>query len=225
MVSSCETQPSTPCAPNDCKPPRAANRSRSRTDQAAIRRPGIPTRVEKMALTATKTEAVASSLSNFIDGRFVATGKSTFENRDPVTGELVNLVAEADATMVDDALKATTMGPPISQEHCKKVLSFYDKAEGAHRVAAQIEVGITWVNAWFLLRSPHAVRRLETVRHRPRRRCSFDGTLHRTAQRLRQTLKMISAERKCTSCRPKKNARGLRTSCWKPGRHRTAASI
>jgi len=109
-----------------------------------------------MALTATKTEAVASSLSNFIDGRFVATGKSTFENRDPVTGELVNLVAEADATMVDDALKATTMGPPISQEHRKKVLSFYDEAEGAHRVAAQIEVGITWVNAWFLcdLRTP-----------------------------------------------------------------------
>jgi acyl-CoA reductase-like NAD-dependent aldehyde dehydrogenase len=142
-----------------------------------------------MALTATKTEAVASSQSNFIDGRFVATGKSTFENRDPVTGELVNLVAEADATMVDDALKATTMGPPISQQHRKKVLSFYGEAEGAHRVAAQIEVGITWVNAWFLLRSPHAVRRLETVRHRPRRRRSFDGTLHRTAQRLRQTLK------------------------------------
>ena len=59
-----------------------------------------------MALTATKTEAVASPLSNFIDGRFVATGKSTFENRNPVTGELVNLVAEADAAMVDDAVKA-----------------------------------------------------------------------------------------------------------------------
>ncbi|MDB5604927.1 MAG: 2-hydroxymuconic semialdehyde dehydrogenase [Bradyrhizobium sp.] len=59
-----------------------------------------------MALTATKTEAAASPLGNFIDGRFVTSGKSTFENRNPATGELVNLVAEADAAMVDDAVKA-----------------------------------------------------------------------------------------------------------------------
>src|SRR5882672_10738010 len=89
-----------------------------------------------MALTATKTEAVASPLSNFIDGRFVATGKSTFENRDPVTGELVNLVAEADATMVDDALKATTMGPPISQEHRKKVLCSMTRPRPRARTAS-----------------------------------------------------------------------------------------
>src|SRR6201996_347422 len=44
-------------------------------------------------------------LSNFIDGRFVETGR-TFENRSPVDGELVNLVREADASAVDDAVKA-----------------------------------------------------------------------------------------------------------------------
>ena len=44
-------------------------------------------------------------LSNFIDGRFVETGR-TFENRNPVNGELVNLVREADAAAVDDAVKA-----------------------------------------------------------------------------------------------------------------------
>lgn len=44
-------------------------------------------------------------LSNFIDGRFVDTGL-TFENRNPVNGELVNLVREADATTIDEAVKA-----------------------------------------------------------------------------------------------------------------------
>jgi len=44
-------------------------------------------------------------LSNFIDGRFVDTGR-TFENRNPVNGELVNLVREADASAVDEAVKA-----------------------------------------------------------------------------------------------------------------------
>jgi aminomuconate-semialdehyde/2-hydroxymuconate-6-semialdehyde dehydrogenase len=45
-------------------------------------------------------------LSNFIDGRFVVSGKATFENRNPATGELINLVSEADASAVDDAVKA-----------------------------------------------------------------------------------------------------------------------
>src|SRR5882672_9044424 len=145
--------------------------------------------------------------------------------------------AAANLRMGDPFDKATTMGPLISQEHRKKVLSFYDKAKAeganvvlgggvpsldatfhggsfvqptiwtglpetstvirdeifgpcchiapfdseeeaialandspyglatsiwtenltrAHRVAAQIEVGITWVNSWFLrdLRTP-----------------------------------------------------------------------
>jgi aminomuconate-semialdehyde/2-hydroxymuconate-6-semialdehyde dehydrogenase len=44
-------------------------------------------------------------LSNFIDGRFPDAGR-TFENRSPVNGELVNLVREADASAVDDAVKA-----------------------------------------------------------------------------------------------------------------------
>jgi aminomuconate-semialdehyde/2-hydroxymuconate-6-semialdehyde dehydrogenase len=44
-------------------------------------------------------------LSNFIDGRFVDTGR-TFENRNPVNGDLVNLVREADASAVDEAVKA-----------------------------------------------------------------------------------------------------------------------
>ena len=45
-------------------------------------------------------------LSNFIDGRFVEAGGRTFENRNPVNGELVNLVGEADASAVDQAVTA-----------------------------------------------------------------------------------------------------------------------
>jgi len=44
-------------------------------------------------------------LSNFIDGCFVETGR-IFENRNPVNDELVNLVREADASAVDDAVMA-----------------------------------------------------------------------------------------------------------------------
>ncbi|QCI67168.1 2-hydroxymuconic semialdehyde dehydrogenase [Phreatobacter stygius] len=47
-----------------------------------------------------------AQLSHFIDGRFVAAGRPVFENRNPATGGLVNLVAEADAGVVDDAVKA-----------------------------------------------------------------------------------------------------------------------
>jgi len=49
----------------------------------------------------------------------------------------------------------------------------------AHRVAAQIEVGITWVNSWFLrdLRTPFGGSKQSGIG--PRRRCSLDGILHR----------------------------------------------
>jgi aminomuconate-semialdehyde/2-hydroxymuconate-6-semialdehyde dehydrogenase len=51
------------------------------------------------------SETAHPLLSNFIDGRFAETGR-TFENRNPVNGELVNLVREADASAVDEAVKA-----------------------------------------------------------------------------------------------------------------------
>ena len=54
----------------------------------------------------TELTAAGPCLSNFIDGRFVTSGKATFENRNPATGELINLVSEADASAVDDAVKA-----------------------------------------------------------------------------------------------------------------------
>ncbi|MCX7154284.1 MAG: aldehyde dehydrogenase family protein [Proteobacteria bacterium] len=72
--------------------------------------------------------------------------------------------------------KATGIGPLISQEHRNKVLSYYKKVialandteyglattiwttnlSRAHRVSAKIDVGICWVNCWFLrdLRTP-----------------------------------------------------------------------
>jgi aminomuconate-semialdehyde/2-hydroxymuconate-6-semialdehyde dehydrogenase len=46
------------------------------------------------------------ALSHFIDGRFVPAGRSSFENRHPATGEVINLVPEADSAAVDDAVKA-----------------------------------------------------------------------------------------------------------------------
>jgi aminomuconate-semialdehyde/2-hydroxymuconate-6-semialdehyde dehydrogenase len=54
----------------------------------------------------TELTTAGPCLSNFIDGRFVTSGKATFENRNPATGELINLVSEADASAVDDAVKA-----------------------------------------------------------------------------------------------------------------------
>ena len=51
---------------------------------------------------------------------------------------------------------------------------------------AQIDVGICWINSWFLRDLRTAVRRLEGLRHRPRRRRAFARVLHRAAQRLRQ---------------------------------------
>ncbi len=51
-------------------------------------------------------DSAPARLSHFIDGRFVPDGRTLFENRHPATGELVGLVPEADATLVDDAVKA-----------------------------------------------------------------------------------------------------------------------
>lgn len=53
-----------------------------------------------------QAEAARTQLSHFIDGRFVTPPRAAFENRYPATGELVNLVPEADAATVDDAVKA-----------------------------------------------------------------------------------------------------------------------
>ncbi len=47
-----------------------------------------------------------SVLSHFIDGHFVPAGRRHFENRHPATGEVVNLVPEADSAAIDDAVKA-----------------------------------------------------------------------------------------------------------------------
>jgi len=55
---------------------------------------------------ATNEGLQASVLSHFIDGRFVPAGRRAFENRNPATGEVVNLVPEADSAVVDDAVKA-----------------------------------------------------------------------------------------------------------------------
>jgi aminomuconate-semialdehyde/2-hydroxymuconate-6-semialdehyde dehydrogenase len=54
----------------------------------------------------TNLTSAAPCLANFIDGRFVSTTRPAFENRNPATGELINLVSEADATAIDDAVKA-----------------------------------------------------------------------------------------------------------------------
>ena len=52
----------------------------------------------------------------------------------------------------------------------------------AHRVAASVEVGITWVNSWFLrdLRTPFGGSKTSGIR--PRGRGAFAGILHRTSQ-------------------------------------------
>jgi aminomuconate-semialdehyde/2-hydroxymuconate-6-semialdehyde dehydrogenase len=47
-----------------------------------------------------------AEVGHFIDGRAVSSGKSSFENRNPATGEVVSLVHEADAALVDDAVQA-----------------------------------------------------------------------------------------------------------------------
>jgi aminomuconate-semialdehyde/2-hydroxymuconate-6-semialdehyde dehydrogenase len=50
--------------------------------------------------------ARAPEITHFIDGRFVSSNEPAFENRHPATGELVSLVHEADAALVDEAVSA-----------------------------------------------------------------------------------------------------------------------
>ncbi|RJF69368.1 2-hydroxymuconic semialdehyde dehydrogenase [Rhodopseudomonas palustris] len=59
-----------------------------------------------MTQALTQSATATPLLSNFIGGRFVAPTGPTFENRNPINGELVNLVAEADAAAVDQAVAA-----------------------------------------------------------------------------------------------------------------------
>jgi aminomuconate-semialdehyde/2-hydroxymuconate-6-semialdehyde dehydrogenase len=68
---------------------------------------GAPARKE-LAMNKAITQLATASpcLSNFIDGHFVTSSRATFENRNPATGELISLVSEADASAVDDAVKA-----------------------------------------------------------------------------------------------------------------------
>jgi hypothetical protein len=58
----------------------------------------------------------------------------------------------------------------------------------AHRMAARIEVGITWINSWFLrdLRTPSAA---PSSRASAARAGAFAGVLHRDPQRLREALR------------------------------------
>jgi aminomuconate-semialdehyde/2-hydroxymuconate-6-semialdehyde dehydrogenase len=61
----------------------------------------------------------------------------------------------------------------------------------AHRMARQIEVGICWINSWFLRDLRTALRRRQVLGHRPRRRRAFARVLHRAAQRLHQALRSM----------------------------------
>lgn len=47
-----------------------------------------------------------STLAHFIDGHFVNTARTVFENRSPVDGSVISMVPEADSAVVDDAVKA-----------------------------------------------------------------------------------------------------------------------
>ena len=63
-----------------------------------------------MTSTAIAAPAVLSGkpaeVGHFIDGRKVFSARPAFENRNPATGEVVSLVHEADAALVDDAVQA-----------------------------------------------------------------------------------------------------------------------
>ena len=59
-----------------------------------------------MTKAISRVETASPCLSHFIDGRFVGASGATFENRSPVTGELISLVPEADASTVDAAVRA-----------------------------------------------------------------------------------------------------------------------
>ncbi|MEW6640263.1 MAG: 2-hydroxymuconic semialdehyde dehydrogenase [Pseudomonadota bacterium] len=59
-----------------------------------------------MTTAALRSLSGAAALTHFIDGRFVATARTSFENRSPVDGAVVNLVPEADSAVIDDAVKA-----------------------------------------------------------------------------------------------------------------------
>lgn len=53
-----------------------------------------------------QVDSATPHVSHFIGGRFVRASGAIFENRNPVTGDVINLVSEADAAVVDDAVTA-----------------------------------------------------------------------------------------------------------------------
>lgn len=59
-----------------------------------------------MTHSSAKASAPLPVLGHFVDGRFLASSRTPFENRDPATGAVVGLVHEADSTIVDQAVQA-----------------------------------------------------------------------------------------------------------------------
>jgi acyl-CoA reductase-like NAD-dependent aldehyde dehydrogenase len=111
-----------------------------------------------MKKAVTEHAATGPWLPDFIGGRFVTSGRATFENRNPATGELINLVSEADASAVGDAVDSEEEAVVAANDSPYGLATsiWTENLTRAHSVAAQIDVGITWVNSWFLrdLRTP-----------------------------------------------------------------------
>jgi aminomuconate-semialdehyde/2-hydroxymuconate-6-semialdehyde dehydrogenase len=83
------------------------------------------------------TQQAAKQILNFIDGEFVPSQSSkTFENRSPVDGSLVGLVAEAGEAEVDRAVRAARAalaGPWGSMDTAKRTELLYAVADEINR--------------------------------------------------------------------------------------------
>jgi Aldehyde dehydrogenase family len=95
-------------------------------------------------------------IKNYDGGRFVD-GASTFSDVDPTTGATVAEVHEADAPRADPVRRrgrAVRLANDTDYGLAAAVRTS-DLRRG-HRVAQRMDVGIAWVNTWFLrdLRSP-----------------------------------------------------------------------
>jgi acyl-CoA reductase-like NAD-dependent aldehyde dehydrogenase len=82
-------------------------------------------------------------IQHFIDGRYTASiSRQSLAKRSSLNSLPIARVAEGGDADVDAAVTATRSA--LNGEYC------------AHRVAANVDVGITWANSWFLrdLRTP-----------------------------------------------------------------------
>jgi aminomuconate-semialdehyde/2-hydroxymuconate-6-semialdehyde dehydrogenase len=93
-------------------------------------------------------------LKSFAEGQFTDSGGGLFDKVSPVDGTRVAQVEEASEVVVDHAVRAARAAFDGTWGRTSAVWT--TDLERGHRVAGAPDIGMAWVNTWYLrdLRSP-----------------------------------------------------------------------